>query len=75
MKQEQARSEIGQPTSLRWLLVANVVALLAVAVFFRAWRLDHMPGVNGDEAWLGVQALRWLDGQPRHGCSTVERPS
>ncbi|MDH3718097.1 MAG: glycosyltransferase family 39 protein [Planctomycetota bacterium] len=63
MKQEQARSKIGQPTSLRWLLVANVVALLAVAVFFRAWRLDHMPGVNGDEAWIGVQALRWLDGQ------------
>ncbi|NIP86667.1 MAG: hypothetical protein GTO03_14330 [Planctomycetales bacterium] len=50
-------------TVWRWLLVANVAALLALAVFFRGWRLDHVPGVNGDEAWIGVQALRWLDGQ------------
>ncbi|MGB6041719.1 MAG: glycosyltransferase family 39 protein [Pirellulales bacterium] len=49
--------------ALRWLIWANVVALLAVAIFFRAWRLDHVPGINGDEAWMGVQAQRWIDGQ------------
>ncbi|NIL97352.1 MAG: hypothetical protein GTO53_07120 [Planctomycetales bacterium] len=48
---------------LRPLWLAQLVVLLAVAVFFRLWRLDHVPGVNGDEAWMGVQALRWLDGQ------------
>lgn len=46
----------------RWLVVANCVGLLAVAIFFRAWQMDRVPGVNGDEAWIGVQALEWLDG-------------
>ncbi len=39
----------------------NCLLLLSVAVFFRGWRLDHLPGVNGDEAWMGVQAQRFLD--------------
>jgi hypothetical protein len=39
------------------------VALLAVAVWFRAWDLGRVPGVNGDEAWSGVQAERILCGQ------------
>jgi hypothetical protein len=44
-------------------LVANSVALLAVAVALRVWRLDNIPGINGDEAWSGVQALRFLNGE------------
>lgn len=48
----------------RLLLLVNCVALLAVAVWLRVWRLDNMPGVNGDEAQYGVNALQWLRGEP-----------
>ncbi len=40
-----------------------MLALLAVAVWFRFWKLDHLPGVNGDEAWYGIQASRLLQGE------------
>ncbi len=43
--------------------IANVTAIFAVAITLRVWQLDHLPGVNGDEAWSGVQALRWLQGE------------
>ena len=46
-----------------WLATLTV-GLLAAAVFLRVWKLSSLPGVNGDEAWSGVQALRWLQGQP-----------
>ncbi len=45
------------------LLRLNLVALAAVAVFFRLWGLDHLPGVNGDEAWYGVKCLELLQGK------------
>jgi 4-amino-4-deoxy-L-arabinose transferase-like glycosyltransferase len=41
--------------------VVCVVLLITVAVGMRVWRLDSVPGLNGDEAWYGVQALEWLD--------------
>lgn len=41
--------------------VVCVALLVTVAVGMRVWRLDSVPGVNGDEAWYGVQALEWLD--------------
>lgn len=44
-------------------LVANAVALLIVAVLLRAWQLGNLPGINGDEAWSGVQAARLLAGE------------
>jgi 4-amino-4-deoxy-L-arabinose transferase-like glycosyltransferase len=47
----------------RTLLIANVIALLGVAVWLRAARLESVPGVNGDEAWIGVQAQLWLRGE------------
>ena len=37
-------------------------AVLAVAVFFRGYALGRLPGINGDEAWYGVQAQRFLEG-------------
>lgn len=40
----------------------HCLLLLAVAVALRGWHLDHLPGLNGDEAWMGVQAQRFLDG-------------
>jgi 4-amino-4-deoxy-L-arabinose transferase-like glycosyltransferase len=48
---------------LRLLLVVNAVALLAVAVWMRCRQLGNMPGLNGDEAWYGVQALQLLRGE------------
>lgn len=47
----------------RGLLIANAMALLTVAVALRAWQLGNIPGVNGDEAWSGVQAARLLAGE------------
>lgn len=44
------------------LLVANLLLLAAVAVGLRAWRLDHIPGINGDEAWYAVRAHEWAAG-------------
>jgi hypothetical protein len=41
----------------------NCLALLCVAVFLRCFHLANLPGMNGDEAWSGVQALRWLRGE------------
>ncbi len=54
----------GGSTCGRWLLRANVAALLLVAIWFRFDRLDHLPGINGDEAWYGVQAERVVHGEP-----------
>ncbi|MEZ6071537.1 MAG: glycosyltransferase family 39 protein [Pirellulales bacterium] len=33
--------------------------LITVAVIMRVWRIDSVPGLNGDEAWYGVQAMQW----------------
>jgi Flp pilus assembly protein protease CpaA len=35
-------------------------ALIVLAVWLRLWHLGWMPGIDGDEGWWGVQALRWL---------------
>lgn len=43
-----------------WLL--GVWAVLAVAVFFRLYALGRLPGINGDEAWYGVQVQHFLEG-------------
>jgi len=51
----------------RWsgaLLALNVAGLLAVAGWFRLRMLGNLPGLNGDEAWYGVQAVRLLGGEP-----------
>lgn len=50
-----------RPRGSFWL-AANTVALLAVALAMRAWRLGNIPGLNGDEAWSGVQALALVQG-------------
>ncbi len=48
----------------RVVVAAPVVCLLGVAVLLRVWQLGHVPGVNGDEAWSGVQAVRLVRGEP-----------
>ena len=39
--------------SQRSMMLMTVYVLLLIAVFFRLWQLGTIPGVNGDEAWLG----------------------
>lgn len=48
----------------RWLAFAGGLLAVTVAVYFRLAELNNLPGVNGDEAWMGVQALRLLHGEP-----------
>lgn len=40
----------------------NIVAILAIGICFRIWKLDTIPGVNGDEAWLGWKAFQVAHG-------------
>ena len=44
------------------LLAANLAAVAATAIAFRCRSLDNVPGINGDEAWYGVQAWEMLHG-------------
>jgi hypothetical protein len=58
--------DVSQRPANRWHVTrnaANVAALLVVAVGLRTWHLGNVPGINGDEAWSGVQAQRLLQGQ------------
>jgi hypothetical protein len=48
----------------RVLLLVNGVALLIATLWLRTWHLENVPGINGDEAWSGVQALKLLRGEP-----------
>jgi hypothetical protein len=44
-------------------LIAQCLVILGIAAFFRCWRLDAVPGINGDEAWYGVQVEMLLHGE------------
>jgi hypothetical protein len=41
---------------------ALAMLCLALAVFYRLYALGRLPGINGDEAWYGVQLQRYFDG-------------
>jgi len=45
--------------------------MLLLGVIYRVWRLGHMPGVNGDEAWYGV----WAVGLLRDGTAPLFTPT
>ena len=47
----------------KFAVSAIVVGLLATGIWFRIVELDHVPGLNGDEAWSGVQAVNFLQGK------------
>lgn len=49
--------------SQRSMMLMTVYVLLLIAVFFRLWQLGTIPGVNGDEAWLGWKAFGVAHGQ------------
>lgn len=55
-------SERARPAMrLAWKLLPWVV--IAIAILFRVLELGRLPGINGDEAWYGVQAQRWASGE------------
>src|SRR5262245_54113061 len=39
-----------------------LLACIGAAVFFRFRALDHLPGINGDEAYLGTKSWLTLHG-------------
>ncbi|MGY8813556.1 MAG: ArnT family glycosyltransferase [Gammaproteobacteria bacterium] len=40
-----------------------IILTLLLAVFLRVFELGNIPGVNGDEAWYGLVALKLLSGE------------
>jgi hypothetical protein len=42
------------------IIAVNLIGLFILAVWFRCRALDNIPGLNGDEAWYGVQAVQML---------------
>ncbi len=55
-----------RPGSPLWraVVAANFLALIGVALVLRGWQLGNIPGLNGDEAWLGIQAAHLAAGEP-----------
>jgi hypothetical protein len=58
----------------RIYVAAVVAALLLAAVSLRLVHLGWMPGIDGDEGFWGVQALRWLHSQPYEARTTSGNP-
>ena len=53
-----------RPSALALAGLAAVALVVGVSMAFRLIALDHVPGINGDEAWYGVQAEEALAGRP-----------
>jgi len=51
-----------------------ILALLGTGLWFRVAHLGRIPGISGDEAWWGVQATRWVHGQPYERTTTSGNP-
>lgn len=45
-----------------FFLIINLSLILSIAVVFRLVDLGNIPGINGDEAWYGVQMLEFRSG-------------
>ncbi len=45
-----------------WIAPALVAGLCIAAIAMRVYALGRLPGINGDEAWAGVQAQLWAAG-------------
>jgi hypothetical protein len=48
----------------RNIIFANILLLLTISTWFRVCGLENLPGINGDEAWYGVQAFQASTGRP-----------
>lgn len=51
------------PARISWKLWAVAGIILAAGLLFRVVGLDHVPGLHGDEAWFGAQAVDTLEGR------------
>ena len=49
---------------IKKLLYINVILILTTSLWFRVGGLENLPGINGDEAWYGVQAFLIATGRP-----------
>lgn len=58
----------------RWLAGLAIALVLAAALAFRLIDLDHVPGINGDEARFGGQVLSLRAGQPTNLRTTSGLP-
>src|SRR5262245_46473531 len=50
------------------------LALVAVSFLYRVLWLNRLPGINGDEAWYGVQVQRFMHGEPWSGRTPTGLP-
>lgn len=57
-----------------WLELLTVGAIVATGVTFRLIAIDRIPGLNGDEAWFGVQVTDALAGRPFHWHTPTGNP-
>ncbi|MFN2432108.1 MAG: hypothetical protein ABR599_04700 [Gemmatimonadota bacterium] len=64
MTLRQDHRAAGSPASLCAPWTAAFGLLVAGGVLLRVVDLGHLPGVNGDEAWYGVQMQRLAAGEP-----------
>ena len=55
---------------ISWLRI-NICLIFIVSLFLRIFALDHIPGINGDEAFYGINVLSILKG----GHCSIHAPS
>jgi hypothetical protein len=58
----------------RLALTGALASLAVVAVGLRIWDLGNVPGLNGDEAWAGVQIERMLHGEAARWTTPTGNP-
>jgi 4-amino-4-deoxy-L-arabinose transferase-like glycosyltransferase len=49
---------------IKFILCVALFLLVATSLWFRVDSLENLPGINGDEAWYGVQAFQIATGRP-----------
>ncbi len=58
IRRTNPRAQEVQRRYRKFVLFASIV--ITVGVILRVWHLDRIPGINGDEAWYGVQAQQFV---------------
>jgi hypothetical protein len=61
---ELFRNLFARVRAISWLTVLHVGLILSLSIAFRVIEVDHIPGVNGDEALDAVQIRDTLAGRP-----------
>src|SRR5688572_9295696 len=74
MNEPQLSSTERATGRIHWLVWLNCGALAVLACGFRAWNIDSIPGINGDEAWYGIQAIQMLRGETSTWRTPMDNP-